>query len=152
MEESTKRDHTILHVDDDVQVTRLVAAELKKRGYRVESLNDPLQAVSHLVRTQHRVVLLDVDMPGKDGLTLLREIKQLDGGIQVVMLTGLASMSTILQALRWGAEACFFKPITDFEPLAEALEDTFRKDDRWWSALADLKQRKQEMTAVTASQ
>jgi phenylacetyl-CoA:acceptor oxidoreductase subunit 2 len=69
-----------------------------------------------------RVVLLDIDMPQINGLEALREIKQHDGGIQVIMLTGLVSMNTVLESMRLGAESCLFKPVTDVAPLLDAIE------------------------------
>jgi len=132
----------ILHVDDDVQVTRLVAKLLTDRGYEVTSLNDSTQAMEEVVRGRHQLVLLDIDMPAMDGMQLLRLIKGFDGGTQVIMLTGIVTMSTALQSLRWGAEACFFKPLTDVKPLLEGVELTFDKIDRWWKTLEDLTQRR----------
>lgn len=134
----------ILHVDDDVQVTRLVAKLLTDRGYEVTSLNDSTQAMEEVVRGRHQLVLLDIDMPAMDGMQLLRLIKGFDGGTQVIMLTGIVTMSTALQSLRWGAEACFFKPLADVKPLLEAVELTFDKIDRWWKTLEDLTHRRRQ--------
>ena len=83
---------TILHIDDDPQVTRLVAQYLGQRGYEVTSLNNPAHALRALSESQHRVVLLDIDMPDLNGLELLRQIKHAHGGSQVIMLTGLVSV------------------------------------------------------------
>jgi CheY-like chemotaxis protein len=128
----------ILHVDDDPDVTSLLAEYLKDYGYAATAINDPREVLSWLPRHEERIVILDIDMPGINGLELLRQIKALDGGIQVIMLTSLVNMTTVLQALRWGAEACFFKPLTDVGPLVEALGDCFRKIDRWWTTLREL--------------
>jgi CheY-like chemotaxis protein len=132
----------ILHVDDDPIMTALVAETLREEGYRVTSLNDPTLACATLVRGQQRVVLLDIDMPEIDGLQLLRQIKTFDGGIQVVMLTGLVTMSVALRTMQDGAEACLFKPVTDFGPLLDALADCFRKSERWWNTLDELSRRR----------
>lgn len=134
----------VLHIDDDPQVTRMVAKRLSEHGYEVTSLNDPHKAMKELMQNQWRVVLLDIDMPGVNGLNLLREIKAYDGGIQVIMLTGVVTLSTLLQSFRWGAEACFFKPLGDIRPLLGSLDDTFRKINRWWAALEELSQRRRQ--------
>ena len=139
---------TILHVDDDPQITRIVAAQLNAHGYRVTKLHDPLEALDAIMRSQYRLVLLDIDMPGLNGLDLLRQIKAFDGGIQALMLTGVVSMSVVLQSLRIGAEACFFKPIKDYGPLLEAVESTFAKIDRWWNTLEELSRRRRAGTDV----
>ena len=132
----------ILHVDDDPQITRIVAKILSRAGFSVTSIHDPLAAMDEIIRQNHRVVLLDVDMPGKSGLELLDEIKFHDGGIQVVLLTAVVSLQTTLASLRQGAEACFFKPVRDYGPLVESLEACFAKIDRWWETLDELARRK----------
>ncbi len=131
-------ERAVLHVDDDPLLTRLVAERLGGHGYRVTSLNDPRQALKELMRNQWRVVLLDIDMPETNGLDLIREIKAYDGGIQVIMLTGIVTLGSVLQSYRWGAEACLLKPLREIGPLLEALEDTFRKIDRWSQTLKEL--------------
>ncbi len=94
-----------------------------------------------LLDSSIRVCSLDIEMPRINGIDLLRDIKQYDGGIQVVMLTGLVTLSTVLDSMRFGAEGCLFKPVSDFEPLCEVLQAAFNKNERWWRALHDLKQR-----------
>jgi DNA-binding NtrC family response regulator len=132
----------ILHVDDDPQLTRLIAKRLEPYGYQVVSLNDPAEAINELIHKNRRVVLLDIDMPGINGLEVLQEIKNYDAGIQVIMLTGLVTVSSVLESIRMGAEAIFFKPLEDFEELDESLQRCFQKIDHWWNALHDLSRRK----------
>ena len=140
----------ILHVDDDPQITRLVAAQLAPYGYHVEPLGDSTRVIDELVHGKQRVVLLDIDMPDVNGLEVLHRIKEYDAGIQVIMLSGIVTLSDALQALRGGAEACFFKPVEEIEPLVEAIEGAFRKIDHWWEALRDLTRRKSERTQPVA--
>jgi DNA-binding NtrC family response regulator len=90
-----------------------------------------MEAMTMLAETGARIVLLDIDMPGKDGHTLLQEIKQLDGGVQVIMCTGLVSMHTILRSIELGVEACIFKPIVDLSEISQAVERAFEKIDRF---------------------
>ena len=136
-------ERAILHIDDDPQVTRMVAKRLQQHGYEVTSLNDPTKALRELMQNQWRVVLMDIDMPRVNGLDLLREIKAYDGGVQVIMLTGEVKVSSVLDSFRLGAEAIFFKPLGDVQGLHQALDSTFSKIDRWWEALRDLSSVKQ---------
>jgi DNA-binding NtrC family response regulator len=133
---------TILHVDDDPAVRHLVERRLAAAGYQVMGLDDPEQAIAALVDNDCRVVILDVDMPATSGLELLTRIKQFDEGIQVIMLTGLVSIDTVLESMRRGAEACLFKPLLDLADLISVLQAAFQKLDRWWLALADLNRRR----------
>ncbi|TWT90794.1 Transcriptional regulatory protein TcrA [Pseudobythopirellula maris] len=144
--------NAILHVDDSPDMTALVAKYLGDAGYRVESLNNPLDAIATIERGQFRIVLLDIDMPQKSGMHLLSEIKSLDAGIQVIMLTSLVSVTTVLESMQEGAEACFFKPLSDPEPLLEAVADSKRRCDRWWHAMRDLTQRRREECSGAAGE
>lgn len=129
---------TILHVDDDPLITSFVAADLGELGYDVTSLNDPRLIFEQLSTANYRAVLLDIDMPHVDGLEVLRSIKQTCGGCQVIMVTGLVSMETLLRSYRLGAEFCVFKPLVRMEPLRDAVATVFRKIDHWWGALEEL--------------
>jgi DNA-binding NtrC family response regulator len=139
---------TILHVDDDPQFTRLVSHVLQRKGYDVVSLNDPQQVLGELIRHGYRIVLLDIDMPGIDGIDLLRRIKEYDGGVQVIMLTGLVTLSNAMAAFRRGAEACFFKPLEDYAPLVQAIDATFHKIDHWWKALHELTRQRRAVETI----
>ena len=138
------RNQSILHVDDDPAILHLVAERLKKEGYDVTSLDDPTQTSMKLLETGARLVILDIDMPQIDGLTLLKNLKEYDGGVHVIMLTGLVSMSTVLQSMQWGAEACVFKPLANFDRLLAATRTAFCKIDNWWDALHELQYRSLE--------
>ena len=145
------QNRTILHVDDDPLILELGARKLKDLGYNVISLPCAKDVLETITQSAVRVVLLDIDLPDANGLEVLKEIKRQDGNVQVIMVTGVVDMSTVLRSMRWGAEACVFKPITDFTTLATAVEQTFAKIDRWWSTLNELRQRKAtELTATKA--
>jgi DNA-binding NtrC family response regulator len=142
----------ILHVDDDAQFTRLVAQRLATLGYEVTSLNQPSETLRVLADSHHRLVLLDIDMPGISGLDLLRQIKVHSGGTQVIMLTGTVSMQTLLQSYRWGAEFFVFKPLASMDPLLSAIETVFQKIDHWWAAMEHLgKERRAAQSATGRS-
>lgn len=135
MDTSQKR---IMHVDDDPAMLKIVATLLGKRGFQVTSVGDPHAVLKTLASSDCRVVLLDIDMPGMSGVEVLEKIKAHDGGIQVIMVSGMVTMSTLLQSLRKGAEAVVFKPITDVSQLVGVVDAAFDKLDRWWSALQEL--------------
>jgi len=144
-------DKKVLHIDDDPTILKIVGHKLRKSGYEVISLEDPDQAFLHIFQNAIRVVILDIDMPKKDGLTLLRDIKHRDGGIQAIMLTGMVSMSTVLQATRLGAEDFVFKPINDLSDITRAVDRSFEKINRWWTALHDWMERMNDMKMTAAS-
>lgn len=135
-------DRKVLHVDDDPAILAIVKKTLTRRGYTPHSISDPTLVVPWLAKSSTRIVLLDIDMPGKDGLALLREIKKFDGGIQVIMLTGLVSMGTIIRATRLGAEECFFKPIENLDDVVDSVDRAYEKMLRWWRVLKEWRARK----------
>jgi DNA-binding NtrC family response regulator len=111
----------------------------------VVSCSDPVAIEEQLLASNARICLLDISMPHADGIEVLKQIKRFDGGIQVIMLTGLVSMNTVLDSLRCGAEALYFKPLLNFEPLLDVLSDSVRKTDRWKQTLEELRLRRAQM-------
>jgi CheY-like chemotaxis protein len=128
----------VLHIDDDACFTALVSAQMLARGYRVRACNDARQAIQQITQHETRVVLLDLDLPHVNGLELLARMQQAETGVHVLVVTGLVSQQTVLEALHAGAEAVLFKPLESFEPLAAALDSAFRATDRWWETLRRL--------------
>ena len=141
----------ILHIDDDPAILRVVGEQLRRQGYQVKSHHDPISAVEQIQETNARLVLLDIDMPELDGLTLLQDIKRHDGGIQVIMLSGLVSLDTAMRSMRMGAEACLFKPVTDAQPLFNVIDSAFEKIDRWWISMNELSQMKSHERELSTS-
>lgn len=140
----------ILHVDDDLDMLHLVRHYLGD-DYDLNSLQDPSRCIDELVRSGSRMVILDIDMGRYNGIDLLSTIKELDGGIHVIMLTGLVSMETVLRSMRYGAEACVFKPLYDGRELQEVVESTQRKIGRWHASVKDLLARKKADQAAGLS-
>lgn len=103
-------DH-ILVVDDESAVRRLLAAQLDRLGYPCATASHGREALD--ISRQHpcpSLVLTDVRMPGVDGVQLLRELKQLDANIQVVMISGQQDLDTVRNCLREGAYDYLLKP------------------------------------------
>lgn len=143
----TAKRYPVLHIDDDPAITRLVTSLLCERGIEATELNDPTQALDVIVKHSYRVVLLDLDMPDINGVELLAKIKRLDGGINVIVLTGLISQATALTVMRRGALTCLFKPLNDFSPLLDAVQIAFDNTNRWWDtlkALAEMRSRESQ--------
>lgn len=132
----------ILHVDDDPAILRVVRKRLGDEGVSVISVSDSRQALETVQTTGVQVVLLDIDMPHLDGLEVLRRIKQFNGNIQVIMLTGLVRQMTAIEAMSNGAEYCIFKPVVDPRKLIDAVDLTFKKIELWRDSLHELKSRR----------
>jgi DNA-binding NtrC family response regulator len=140
----------VLHIDDDPATTRLVATMLRAKGIDVTELHDPTRAIEMVLSGNFRIVVLDIDMPGLDGIDLLQQIKQVDGGTAVIMLTGIVSLSSALRAMRKGAHACLFKPLVNADALLECIEEVTHNFERWWETLKQLSElRRQEQASLS---
>lgn len=102
---------TILVVDDEPSVCKALRMFLVDRGYGVVEAHDGDQALSAYSSEKPNVVLLDVRMPGKDGLETLRELKAIDPEASVIMVTAVYEEEVALQAMANGAFDYVTKPI-----------------------------------------
>lgn len=112
----------LLIVDDEERFVTNLAKILKAHNFGIFTAFSGEQAVDRLAsHGDIAVVIMDVRMPGMDGLAALQQIKQLYPGIEVIMLTGQATLEDGLQALRLGAFDYLQKPC-DIEELVAKIE------------------------------
>ena len=103
----------ILVVDDEADIRGLLKEILSEEGYVVEVAADAEQARAARARQMPDLVLLDIWMPGVDGITLLREWAQsASDGVQVVMMSGHGTIETAVEATRLGAFDFVEKPLS----------------------------------------
>jgi two-component system, OmpR family, response regulator len=100
----------VLLVDDEVDFTASLGKVLRRRGFEVETASDGMTAVVRIAKESFDVVVLDVKMPGMDGIQVLAEIKRLAIATRVILLTGHLSLSEEETGLKEGAFAYLFKP------------------------------------------
>jgi len=101
----------ILIVDDEEIVHKTIAGYLRDAGHQVDNAYDGLSALE-LIKTQdYDAAIVDIRMPGMDGLSLLSEIQDIRLDMSVVMVTGQGDMDTVIQALRLGAADFLKKPV-----------------------------------------
>jgi DNA-binding NtrC family response regulator len=118
----------ILLVDDEVVFANNMAKLLNNRGYRVTTVNSGHGAIQKLEKQDFDVMVLDLKMPGMDGITTLKEIKKLDLAIQTLILTGHGSIDTALEALKLGAYDYLTKPC-EINDLVEKIEGAWKNRD-----------------------
>ena len=112
----------ILLVDDDVDICHNMMDILTDLGYQVDVAHDGLSALEQIRRKSYDVALLDLKMPGMDGLDLYREIKKLRAGTVAIIVTGFTSDAKVEEALAVGAWQVLSKPI-DFPSLLELVDE-----------------------------
>ena len=93
----------ILIVDDDKNLRMVLANELSEEGFEVDIAENGAKAMDLLENQEYDVLLLDLSMPGLNGMDVLKKIKTLELTTEVVILTGNATISTAVEAMKLGA-------------------------------------------------
>jgi DNA-binding NtrC family response regulator len=118
----------ILLVDDEVVFTKNMHRLLDARGYRSTAVNSGAEAIRELENGSFDVVVLDLKMPGMDGITTLREIQKLGLFTQTLILTGHGSIDSALEAVKLGAYDYLTKPC-EIDELVAKIEGAWDKKD-----------------------
>ncbi|MDR0842498.1 MAG: response regulator [Acidobacteriota bacterium] len=119
-EKAEEKKVKVLLADDEQHVRQLIKAVLTPLGSEiVAEAQNGNEALARYKELRPDVVLLDVNMPVKDGIAALREIREFDGNASVIMLTSLSDMETIQTALELGAIQYIRKdtPITEMRQI-----------------------------------
>lgn len=117
MAQFATNNYLIYVVDDDTAIARLLSVNLEARGYRVKEFDSGLQAVSGLKTDDPHLVILDIVMPGPDGLEITRRIRQVSQ-VPILILSVLDETASKLTALDLGAGDYLTKPFRIEELLA----------------------------------
>ena len=110
-QDATTSNQLVLVVDDEASIRRSLEGVLKDEGFSVVLAEDGESAIRILMNTRPALVLLDIWMPGMDGLETLRKIKEIHQDLPVVMISGHATISTAVAATRLGAMDFLEKPL-----------------------------------------
>jgi DNA-binding NtrC family response regulator len=116
----------VLVVDDETDFRETTVKRLCKRNLQCEGADDGNSALARIQEVPFDVILLDVRMPGKDGIETLREIKKIAPLTEVVMLTGHASVESGINGIKYGAFDYLMKPI-ELEPLLAKLDSAYQR-------------------------
>jgi DNA-binding NtrC family response regulator len=121
----------ILIVDDEFSVSDSLRSWFRKDGFRTATAENATAALTKLQEGTWDIVLLDIRMPGMDGIELQRRIHEIDPDIVVIMITAYASVETAVQALKQGAFDYVTKPI-DPDELSHLVRNALGQ--RWLKA------------------
>lgn len=117
----------ILLVDDEVPFVETMGKRLTKRNYIVKTANDGQEALDILDKNKNMdVIILDVKMPGLNGIETLKEIKKRIPLAEVIMLTGHATVETAIDGMKLGAYDYLMKPC-DIKQLVEKIDEASAK-------------------------
>lgn len=101
----------VLVVDDEAYIREIICRKLGSDGYACEDADDAETALAKLSQDSYDCVLSDINMPGMDGIELLRRIRQADHDVAVIMITGAPDLDGALEAMRLGAHDHLAKPL-----------------------------------------
>ena len=117
---SMENEHIVLIVDDEQDFVEAVVKRLMRRGFRVYGVNGGQEALDILRQHPVDVVVLDVLMPGMDGLETLRRMKEMHPQVQVILLSGHGGEELGMRGMAYGAFAYLLKPVA-FSRLVETI-------------------------------
>ena len=102
----------LLVVDDEGEICDFLKSFFEERDYAVTTANSGEQALERVKEGKPQVVLLDIKMPGMDGVQTLREIKAKYPKVKVIMVTAIETRDKIEECLRLGADNYITKPLS----------------------------------------
>ena len=116
---------TVLVVDDEPRIRRIVEMALGDRGYRVLTAPSAEEAQDVLERERVDAVVTDLQLPGRSGLELLSDIRRADRGLPVILITAYGTVESAVEAIKAGAFDYVLKPfgVDELEALVERALD-----------------------------
>jgi putative nucleotidyltransferase with HDIG domain len=120
-----KEQYEILIVDDNESLCNVLATVLTDEGYRVIQVYRGDDAVEELKKRSFDLVLLDLVLPGVDGMDVFREIREKYQSTDVITITSYTSTESAVEALRMGAQDYLTKPLDDLDIVTEVVSRTF---------------------------
>ena len=116
----------IMLVDDEERFLTTTSKLLSRKGYDVITASSGMEALKMLASGNIHVVILDIKMPGMDGIETLRAIKSSHPLVEVIMLTGHGTVESAIDGLKSGASDFLLKP-TDINDLIDKVEEAFNR-------------------------
>jgi DNA-binding NtrC family response regulator len=112
----------VLIVDDEHDFVTVLAKRLRNNGWDAETAESGQEALDKVAKSDFAAVILDLKMPGLDGLQTLKELKKANPNLQIIFLTGHGSIREGVDAMKHGALDFLEKP-ADFDELLEKIKE-----------------------------
>ena len=127
-ENDTVEKATLLLVDDDQDFLNALEPAMRKRGFLVSLANSAESAFELAKNDPPEFAVVDLKMSGNSGLVLVRQLASLNAGTRIVVLTGFASVTTAVEAIKLGATHYLAKPV-DADEIVAAFEKQTGDDE-----------------------
>ncbi|MDO3386963.1 SpoIIE family protein phosphatase [Gilvimarinus sp. SDUM040013] len=119
----------LLIIDDEKPVRQSIATFLEDSGYSVVEAENGPHGLSRFGKGDIDLVITDLRMPGMDGVSVLRNLRESSTDTPVIVISGAGVMSDVVTALRLGASDYLIKPIVDMEVLEHSIEKALERKD-----------------------
>jgi len=124
--------YKILIIDDDINIIETIKRRLVfESNLDVSGVTNPIEGIELIKNEKIDIVLTDISMPEMDGITVLRNIKMIDGLTQVIIMTGYSSSDKAIECLSLGANDYILKPFDEMDNVVELINITIDKIIRW---------------------
>ncbi|MCS7151388.1 MAG: response regulator [Endomicrobia bacterium] len=100
----------IIVIDDDKEILDLLETFFSTLGHQTDVFTNSIEGLRSIAKEVYDLVLLDIKLPERDGIEVLKEIKSVDTNLPVVMITGYKEAEKVIEAFRNGAMDCLLKP------------------------------------------
>ncbi len=140
---------TVYIVDDDADVRRGLSRMLTLAGYMVETFVSAETYLAERRRAGPGCLILDVQMPGMDGLDLQQRLQQGKGRQPIIFITGHGDIPMTVQAMQAGAHTFFSKPF-DADEILQAVADAIKKDAKSIARKNSVKRLQKQYEALTS--
>src|SRR4030042_5394802 len=120
--------YKILIVDDELSVRTSLNEWFLEDGFKVETAESAEDALYKMHRGPFDLILLDIKMPGMDGITLQKKIKEIDADVVIIIMTAYASVETAVEALKLGAFDYVTKPF-DPDDLSRLVRNALKQKE-----------------------
>jgi two-component system response regulator RegA len=114
---------SLLIVEDDTPLRERLIRAMRDRGYETRGASDHTSALDIAREESPELALVDLRLPGESGLTVIRQLKELDPSTVVVVLTGYGSIATAVESIKLGAASYLTKP-ADADQIVAAFHGT----------------------------
>jgi RNA polymerase sigma factor (sigma-70 family) len=144
----TFADSLVYVIDDDLSMLKAIGRLLESEDYSVEMFTGAREFLARAPHTGPSCVILDLNLPGLNGLELQQALAERGLGEQIIFITGGASVPTCVQAMKAGAVDYLSKPFRD-EELLYALEQALKRSSEQWLQLAQRKKVRERLATLT---
>ena len=111
------KSHRILVVDDDPAIRETLTTLLTMKNYEVTAVADGPSAIEEVKKDKYQMVITDLMIPRMNGIEIVKSLKEIDRDLQCIIITGYATVTTAVEAMKAGAFDYLMKPFNSAEVL-----------------------------------